>query len=263
MHALAAARKPSMFAFTMAQATRTGVRLHHVEAGAGDPPIVFVHGWCCDLSYLAPQFDHFKSRHRVMAMDLRGCGASDRTEGGYDIPTLADDVARLCRELGLANAVIAGHSLGGMIGVEMAARHPSLVGAVVAVDPGPLAILPESRATFEALIANMQGPDGEAVRREFVSGMFLPADDPDRKRRIIDAMCSAPTEIAIPYLRGVIEWNGAGALHLCATPLLVVVLGAIGLTGWLAKADYVVIPALILCFGLIAFGLYRRRLRRG
>ena len=49
----------------------------------------------------------------------------------------------------------------------------------------------------------------------------------------------------------------------CATPLLVVVLGAIGLTGWLAKADYVVFPALILCLGLIVFGLYRHRLHRG
>jgi len=49
----------------------------------------------------------------------------------------------------------------------------------------------------------------------------------------------------------------------CATPLLVVVFGAIGLTGWLAKADYVVIAALILCLGLIVFGFYRRRLRRG
>ena len=49
----------------------------------------------------------------------------------------------------------------------------------------------------------------------------------------------------------------------CAMPLLVVVLGAIGLTGWLAKADYVVIAALILCLGPIVFGLYRRRLRRG
>ena len=45
----------------------------------------------------------------------------------------------------------------------------------------------------------------------------------------------------------------------CATPLLAVLFGAIGLTAWLAKADYVVIPALILCLGLIAFGLYRRR----
>jgi mercuric ion transport protein len=45
----------------------------------------------------------------------------------------------------------------------------------------------------------------------------------------------------------------------CATPLLAVLFGAIGLRAWLAKADYVVIPALILCLGLIAFGLYRRR----
>ena len=49
----------------------------------------------------------------------------------------------------------------------------------------------------------------------------------------------------------------------CATPVLVAVLGAIGLTGWLAKADYVVIPALILCLGVIVFGVYRGRLRRG
>jgi mercuric ion transport protein len=48
----------------------------------------------------------------------------------------------------------------------------------------------------------------------------------------------------------------------CATPLLAVVLGAVGLAGWLAKADYLVIPALILCLGLVGFGLYRRPLRR-
>ena len=45
----------------------------------------------------------------------------------------------------------------------------------------------------------------------------------------------------------------------CATPLLVMILGAAGLAGWLTKADYVLIPALILCLGLIGFGLYRRR----
>ena len=45
----------------------------------------------------------------------------------------------------------------------------------------------------------------------------------------------------------------------CATPLLAVLFGAVGLTAWLAKADYVVIPALVLCVALICFGLYRRR----
>jgi mercuric ion transport protein len=49
----------------------------------------------------------------------------------------------------------------------------------------------------------------------------------------------------------------------CMTPLLAVVFGAVGLTAWLAKADYVLIPALILCLALIAFGVYRKRLRQG
>jgi mercuric ion transport protein len=49
----------------------------------------------------------------------------------------------------------------------------------------------------------------------------------------------------------------------CATPLLAVLFGAVGLTAWVAKADYVVIPALILCLGLIVLGLYRRGLHHG
>jgi mercuric ion transport protein len=49
----------------------------------------------------------------------------------------------------------------------------------------------------------------------------------------------------------------------CLTPLLVVVFGAIGLTAWLAKADYVLIPALILCLALVVFGLYRRCRHQG
>ena len=55
--------------------------------------------------------------------------------------------------------------------------------------------------------------------------------------------------------------GGAIAAICCATPLLVVVFGAVGLTAWLTKADYVLIPALILFVGLIAFGHYRTHLR--
>jgi mercuric ion transport protein len=47
----------------------------------------------------------------------------------------------------------------------------------------------------------------------------------------------------------------------CATPLLAFVLSAVGLTAWLAKADYILIPVLILGLGLLALGLYRRRAR--
>jgi len=45
----------------------------------------------------------------------------------------------------------------------------------------------------------------------------------------------------------------------CATPLLAIAFGALGLTAWLANADYVLMPALLICLGLVGAGLYRRR----
>jgi mercuric ion transport protein len=56
--------------------------------------------------------------------------------------------------------------------------------------------------------------------------------------------------------------GGVLAAICCATPLLAVVFGAVGLTAWLTKADYVLIPSLIICLGLIGVGLYRRRVRQ-
>ena len=55
-----------------------GIRLAYDTAGGGDPPIIFVHGWSCDRSYFAPQFEHFAVSHAVAAMDLRGHGDSSR-----------------------------------------------------------------------------------------------------------------------------------------------------------------------------------------
>jgi pimeloyl-ACP methyl ester carboxylesterase len=58
---------------------------------------------------------------------------------------LADDLARFRAEVGIDKPVVVGHSLGGMIGVELAARHPTVPRALVLVDPGPIDPLPETR----------------------------------------------------------------------------------------------------------------------
>lgn len=53
--------------------------------------------------------------------------------------------------------------------------------------------------------------------------------------------------------------TGVIAAICCATPLLALVLAALGLSAWLAKADYVLIPVLVVSVGIVALGLYRRR----
>lgn len=205
----------------MPYAARNGTRLYFEQAGRGDPPMVFVHGWCCDRTFFEPQFDRFKAAHAVTTLDLRGHGKSDVAPDGYDITTLADDVAWLCTELGISKPVVVGHSLGGMIAIELAARYPSLPSAIVGVDPGPIDALPQARDLYTAFAAQMQGPNSDAVRRAYVESLFLTTDDTERKRRIVDTMCSTPLEVAVKVMRGVMAWNGVGALLLCRVPLLV------------------------------------------
>ena len=58
----------------MSQVRRNGIALFYQEAGGGELPLVFVHGWCCDHTYFASQFEHFRRKHRVVTVDLRGHG---------------------------------------------------------------------------------------------------------------------------------------------------------------------------------------------
>ena len=106
------------------------------DLGSGDPAMVFIHGWCCDRSYFAPQIDHFSASHRVVALDQRGHGASDRPPGteSYSLKTLAGDVLALADALGWATFVLHGHSMGGMVAQVAALEAPERLDGLILMD---------------------------------------------------------------------------------------------------------------------------------
>jgi pimeloyl-ACP methyl ester carboxylesterase len=205
----------------MPHVTRDGLRLHYERTGRGERELVLVHGWCCDHRVFAPLVEHFGATHTVTTPDLRGCGASDQPAGDYDVATLADDVAWLCGEVGIDEPVVAGHSLGGMIAVELAARHPGLPAAVVALDPGPITSTPEARQVFSGLAEQLEGPDGEAVRAAYVRTHVVGGLETEQARALTDTMCAVPVDAAAAMLRGTVAWNGLAALVLAQAPLLI------------------------------------------
>jgi pimeloyl-ACP methyl ester carboxylesterase len=122
-----------------------GARFHVVEGLDARPPdradgrplVVLLHGfpqfwwvWRQQLPVLA------QAGHRVVAMDLRGYGASDKPPRGYDTQTLAADVAGVVRALGESEAVIVGHDWGGWVAWAMPALQPRITRAIAVVSMG-------------------------------------------------------------------------------------------------------------------------------
>src|SRR3972149_5629324 len=115
-------------------AVRNGVGLAYADIGVGSPPLLFIHGWCCDRTHWREQVVAFQDRHWTVAVDLRGDGEADKPDQDYGIAGFVDDVAWLCREIGLEKPIVVGHSMGGVIGMNLARKHRELARALGMVD---------------------------------------------------------------------------------------------------------------------------------
>ncbi|HEU0115710.1 MAG TPA: alpha/beta hydrolase [Thermomicrobiales bacterium] len=200
---------------------RDGVALAYAECGRGEPPMLFVHCWTGDHTFFARQIAHFASKHRIVAVDLRGHGASDKPRQDYTVEGFVDDLVWLCAQLEIQNPVIVGHSMGGNIALELAARHPDLPAAIVMLD---LAIVPPAGLidAVRSLCESLQGPDYCEAQRQFMGDYtFLPTDDPGDKARILDVMSSAPQHVMANALEHhILRWDGAAAATACTVPAL-------------------------------------------
>lgn len=104
--------------------------------GAG-PAYLLVHGLASCRALWSAVAGHLSDRgHAVATLDLRGHGASDAPAGGYDVATIAADVAGAIDGLGLQAPVVAGQSWGGNVAIEVAWSTPDAVAGVACIDGG-------------------------------------------------------------------------------------------------------------------------------
>jgi pimeloyl-ACP methyl ester carboxylesterase len=88
-----------------------GITLRFITIGSG-PPLLFIHGWSQSAAEWSKQIAEFSKTHRVISVDLRGHGESDKPEHGYRISRLAADVHDLVAHLDLEDLTLVGHSMG-------------------------------------------------------------------------------------------------------------------------------------------------------
>ncbi|MFD3592544.1 alpha/beta fold hydrolase [Nocardia sp. NPDC058640] len=119
--------------FTSHSAEVNGVRLHYVAGGAG-APLLLLGGWPQTWWQWHKVMPALARRYRVIAVDLRGMGGSDKPVDGYDKKTMAADIRALVAHLGWESASIVGHDIGAMVAYAYAANHSDATDKIALLD---------------------------------------------------------------------------------------------------------------------------------
>lgn len=112
-----------------------GLEFAYYQAGNGNLDLLIQHGYSDSALCWGPLPEDLGRQYRVTLMDARGHGESAKPNHGYDITTMAGDMAALIRHLGMEKPVIIGHSMGASLAAHLAALEPNLPGGVVLIDP--------------------------------------------------------------------------------------------------------------------------------
>src|SRR4029079_12410161 len=108
-----------------------GMKMYYEVSGKGDP-LVVLHGAYMNIPTMGAIIPKLAETHRVYAVELQGHGRTTDSDRPITYPALADDVAAFMDAIGLAKADVFGYSMGSVVALQLAIRHPEKVNKVVA-----------------------------------------------------------------------------------------------------------------------------------
>lgn len=138
--------------------------------GGGGPAVIAAHGITSSHQAWAVVGDLVASELTLLAPDLRGRGDSAAVQGPSDMRRHARDLLAVLDHLGIAEAVVAGHSMGGFVAAAFAAQHPDRTRGAVLVDGGPPVSDPLPHdADVDAVLAYVIGPALARLEERFAT----------------------------------------------------------------------------------------------
>ncbi len=198
-----------------------GVTLYYESRGSGDP-IVFIHGLGSYTGDWQGQVDALSDAFRVVTLDLRGHGQSDKPPGPYFVPLFAADVAKLMRALDLGPAHVVGLSLGGAVAFQLALDAPSLVRTLAIVNSGPSFVVSWKIRVALFIRIFMLKTFGLRKLAETIAGRLFPKPQHEALRRaFVDHMITNDPRAYEASTRAVVGWTVEDQLAAIRCPVLV------------------------------------------
>lgn len=169
------------------------LRIHYKDLGAGRETLVFVHGWCCDMSVWRLQTEALAPKARLILIDLPGHGQSPaKPQIPYAHEFFAEAIDAVLRHAGVEKAIFVGHSNGTVTIRQYYRAHPEKVKALVVVD-GMLRPFTKDPAQFESFVEMVK----DRAKVEPMLDQMLATATPELKREVKALMLSAPDYVRI------------------------------------------------------------------
>ena len=116
---------------------KNGVKLAYYLYGEGQPTLVFLVAWVWTAEFWQPQVNYFSQNFKMVTIDMRGTGDSDKPAGDYTLDLYADDLDSIIEELHEKNIVLIAESYGASIAIKYITRYPGKVPKLVLVGVSP------------------------------------------------------------------------------------------------------------------------------
>jgi pimeloyl-ACP methyl ester carboxylesterase len=188
----------------MPKVAARNITFNYEQQGSGEPLILIPH-LAADHACYAFQLESYAAYFTCISIDLRGTGESDDPAGEYSTEILAEDVAAFMQAIGVQQAHVAGLSLGGAVGLWLAAKYPARVKSLSIHSCWPktdlfLKTVLESWQTTAKALASVS----ETLIRAMFPWCFTPelyAARPDYIQSLADFVRSRPTQSVEAYLK--------------------------------------------------------------
>jgi len=169
-------------------------------------PLLFLHGFPLSRGIWSKQVDAFKTRHRVIAPDLRGFGESATSPGLISMHRFAEDLHALMQHLVTGPVILAGHSMGGFVALAFASAFPKFIRGLVLVGMKAGVDGPEIAAARRAE-AEKVSREGSSVLVKAMAPRMLSASEKDEEMALSvrDLMASSSSQGVIGALLGMAE----------------------------------------------------------
>lgn len=197
------------------------VELYYEVAGRG-VPLLFLHGLGSSSRDWKRQVSHFAEYYRVLICDMRGHGRSSKPPGPYSVELFAADTAELAEALDLVPAHVVGLSMGGMVGLQLAADRPALVRSLTVVNSLPEVRVQSLRRRWKffvrRLFVRLFGM--RAVGRVLARRLFPEAAHAEIREEFARRWAKNDKEAYLASIDAIAGWSVAQRLSVITCPTL-------------------------------------------